>query len=60
MKRLIDKLEEVRDSLYDTMYDVENEKDVNEGEEKYYWIRLNSDQLNTVYHLLGDEIRNLQ
>jgi len=60
MKRLIDKLEEVRDSLYDTMYDVENEKDVNEGEEKHYWIRLNSDQLNTVYNLLGDEIRNLQ
>lgn len=58
MKRLIDKLEDIRDYLYDMVN--EDEDHIDKTKEKYYWIRLDSDQLNTVYNLIGDEIRELE
>jgi hypothetical protein len=60
MKRLIDKLEEVRDGLYDKLADIDKHEHQDDNREKYYWVRLNSDQLHTVYNLIGDEIRKLK
>ena len=60
MKSLIDKLEEVRDGLYDKLADIDKYEDQDDNKEKYYWVRLNSDQLHTVYNLIGDEIRKLK
>jgi len=59
MRHLIEKLEEVRDALYDRLMDGEDEY-IERDRESHYWIRLNKAELKAVDSLVSDEIRKLQ
>ena len=59
MRHLIEKLEEVRDALYDRLMDGEDEY-IERDRERHYWIRLDQAELKAVDSLVSDEIRKLQ
>lgn len=59
MTDLIQKLEEVRDALYNRLVNDEDEY-IDRGDDRHYWIRLDQAELKAVDGLVADEIRKLQ